>query len=675
MLENKHKWITTVTSEGFTSLASLIFILLLLIAVLDGCFDGSNNSVDATPGREISGSVVYSGDLDIAGTQELFYSTLGGIDQRKISGNMTIDNGLDEFKLSPDYRYAAYRAIDYQESILEFYVTRIADGKVVKVSPPHSEDEHYYFRDGWDWSPDSKYLKYTTTKAYEDNGDTTFVNTLYIVSLDGNVKAKIAGLALDKKSVWSPGSSHIYYISNNDTYSWWIELHLIGPDATNTTQFIDTEVMVGQVSDVQWSPEGSWLAYLGMDQQYKLFTVRPDGSDNNKVDSTVTEGSHVTGYKWSPDGSRLAYRAYAKGITDQYELYTAKPDGSGSVKVSGSLSAGENVESGLENIDSFQWSPDSRNLAYIIKQDADNTYDIYSVLAVGVDKIKINQQVNKGIIFLCEWSSNGANINYITTESLGDGLYTLAKYLASIDGSVNLAYDTTNVFVSSDPRAHFEPWCSRTGTLSPDGSALLYTYRGDIITHTVIAADGSGSTPLMLEDYTRVWGWEWSPDSQYISAWGIKDYTDPLESDELFTIKPDGSKFMKVSKPVKTERSYRYQWSADSAYLAYMVHMDSPDSAWDDYNLYSVSPNGNNHTLLNKQTLTGYAQDPSFVWHPSTGSQQVVYHATPYLSAAPALFSTKPDGTEHTTLNGVPVPGSAGVNSDFVVFNTPELQD
>ena len=108
---------------------------------------------------------------------------------------------------------------------------------------------------------------------------------------------------------WSPDKTHIAYMSNRSgRYGIYI-LNLFDesttqvplPEGFNT--YFDARILY----DVDWSPDGTRLAFTGMPPAglYGVYTVFIDGSGLTRLN---TSSEICSGPKWSPDGKHIAYR-------------------------------------------------------------------------------------------------------------------------------------------------------------------------------------------------------------------------------------------------------------------------------------------------------------------------------------------------------------------------------
>jgi Tol biopolymer transport system component len=101
------------------------------------------------------------------------------------------------------------------------------------------------------------------------------------------------------RAVWSPDGSSIAFITGG-------ALFVARPDGSERRQ-----VAEGGVLAVDWSPDGSRLALVGLiPMQNRLEVVRPDGTDRRVLTATVGTDGKVA---WSPDSTRLGYLDYDRG--------------------------------------------------------------------------------------------------------------------------------------------------------------------------------------------------------------------------------------------------------------------------------------------------------------------------------------------------------------------------
>jgi Tol biopolymer transport system component len=95
---------------------------------------------------------------------------------------------------------------------------------------------------------------------------------------------------------WSPDGSLIAFVSHDDIGA---HLNVVHPDGSSLGRVAD-----GDLSDVSWSPDGSLIAFVSRDDVgTHLDVVHADGSSLRRV---ADGDAPFVDFKWSPVGKRLA---------------------------------------------------------------------------------------------------------------------------------------------------------------------------------------------------------------------------------------------------------------------------------------------------------------------------------------------------------------------------------
>ena len=165
------------------------------------------------------------------------------------------------------------------------------------------------------------------------------------------------------------------------------------------------------VSDVQWSPAGSLIAFVSHDDiGDHLNVVHPDGSSLRRVadrdDSPPRgEGAALTRVRWSPDGSLIAFVSHDDV---GWHLDVARPDGSSFRRVTD---------------DPFYWGPvrmvAGRQAARDRRPDRTQIEDVSVVNADGTDlhriaRCRCDLRGSAPISESVAWSLDGTRIAYIS---------------------------------------------------------------------------------------------------------------------------------------------------------------------------------------------------------------------------------------------------------------------
>jgi Tol biopolymer transport system component len=149
---------------------------------------------------------------------------------------------------------------------------------------------------------------------------------------------------------WSPGGSLIAFVSHDDVGT---HLNVVHPDGSSLRRVAD-----GDLGSVRWSPDGSLIAFVSHDDVgWHLNVVHPDGSSLRRV---ADDPFYWGPYEWSPDGKRLAIvvptgpRSRDVSVvnadgTDLHRIARCRCDLRGSAPIS----------------ESVAWSLDGTRIAYI----------------------------------------------------------------------------------------------------------------------------------------------------------------------------------------------------------------------------------------------------------------------------------------------------------------------
>ena len=456
---------------------------VLLVPPLAGCFSGYHDGNGAIPFFQ---GVVFMGNTQIAQSSEVFAANFAGTALTKLSGTLVIDGSVMSMAVSPGRRKVAYVADQDTKNIDELYVVDTNGTNNTKVSGalvPGGD----VVNNNWSWSPDGSKL------AYLADQDTDNLREVYVVNADGTGNIKVSGTLPAGSSgvgapLWSPDSSQLAYVADQGIAGVY-ELYVVNADGTNNTRINGPLVAGGQVDDLlDWSPDGSKLAYLA-DQDtagvLELYVVNADGTGNIKLNGPLVAGGEVNNdsWSWSPDSSQFAYLA-DQDTDNVNELYVVNADGTNNIKVNGALVAGGYVVE-------LAWSPDGSRLVYSAAQDTVNLDELYVVNADGTGNIKVNGTMAAGSFGLCgncfRWSPDGSRLAYATDQDTA-GLPEL--YVVNADGTNNIKVNGALVAGSSGIRLF--AW-------SPDGSPLAYVADQDIAGVSelfLVNPDGTGNTKI-----------------------------------------------------------------------------------------------------------------------------------------------------------------------------------
>lgn len=138
-------------------------------------------------------------------------------------------------------------------------------------------------------------------------------------------------------------------------------------------------ILEGQVWDVDWAPDASWIAYVS--DTLNVHLVRPNGRDAHTIVDFSNPGNeqpYADTVSWAPDAGRLAIGVLLNACTGCNEVYTVRRDGSDLTPLAYNLTG-----------DPF-WSPDGRAIAYCHVTggaSSDPRFELYALREQGEDRL------------------------------------------------------------------------------------------------------------------------------------------------------------------------------------------------------------------------------------------------------------------------------------------------
>ncbi len=159
-------------------------------------------------------------------------------------------------------------------------------------------------------------------------------------------------LAFVYEPALSPDGARIAYFDGMYDHSH--KLWVANADGRERRVVLDKEVSsaAGHVRALTWAPNGEWLAFV---TDKSIYLVRPDGTGLRRVASS---GANTPGVQWSPDGSRIAYLRIGEtclSVTGKDEDFTCE----GALSIANVDGIGEQVIGGIRTPlnSSIAWNP------------------------------------------------------------------------------------------------------------------------------------------------------------------------------------------------------------------------------------------------------------------------------------------------------------------------------
>lgn len=234
----------------------------------------------------------------------------------------------------------------------------------------------------------------------------------------------------------SPDGSKVVYIvgtSDPEANRGSSKLYLLDVSKNNR------EVLIENVSDPKWSPDGKQIAFRGnIDGKSGIYVMDPANKKPVFI-AEVYSSNHFLGhptqknYEWSPDGKSIAYVS-ADPTTGDWDIDPNAPKVIERLLYRSRTSFSDNritkiyvadVASGTsklltnDNFDShsLSWAPDSRSIVYVSNHtgDADGNYN-NDLFIVDVSSTQVRQITKTvGTEHFPQWSPDGKHIIYPAT--------------------------------------------------------------------------------------------------------------------------------------------------------------------------------------------------------------------------------------------------------------------
>ena len=569
-----------------------ILFSAFLVSFLSACGGGGGG------GATTDNAVVFRTFNSDTNRFDLFAGKVTGGDTTLLSPMTNTLGFVDrQFRVSPDKKWVAYIADAETDNEEELYVSRL-DGSVIaqKMSPPLPGGFTGREIDNIVWSPDSMQLAFVMNLSV---ANASYQNTweLFVSTVNGAVGVKVSGdLAAGRE-----GNTDVIRRFNTSTV-----------ESQRTS------------NAVQWSPDGSRIAYIGdygTNQIFELYTTTPDGNSNVVEVSDIVDANGdipFTGkgefFAWSPDSSMIAYRA-DQDVDGKVLLYVADPTVTSSTRqVSPSMpGAGETVYD-------FEWSPDSLSLAFIYYVPATGDRSLFVLPPEANAATAQNQaplspgptHASASEVVYLAWSPDGSRIAYV----------------ADLEG--NTSYELF--------------------TIRPDSTASNVRVSGDT-NYSGLEADGREA-------------FHWSPDGNYIAYLSNQQYDNRRE---LFVSSPDGSSNLKLSATSSnSENIWLYRWSPDSSRLAYIANQNNSniDELFVSPVAGATGPSGiaatdggpASNPRLNPDLVANGNVDKTYLqW--TSDSQRVLYYADQEVDTEIEFYSSTRDGNTNNVKISTPAPG------------------
>lgn len=241
------------------------------------------------------------------------------------------------------------------------------------------------------------------------------------------------------------------------------EIYSVNANGSNLTRLTNTSGF-GEATPVI-SPNGKYLAYLGISTAADIFVIQPDG--NSPKNLTQQSLRWYFDLAWTPDSSRLLFSSPASGSPN---IFSIRPDGTDLT----------NITKGMGNDGNFSISPDGKLLAF--DSDRAGYNDIFTINIDGSGEpvnLTNSPEIRDRVPL---WSPDGKNIAFYreNEEKSEMDIFVISLADHSIINLTNTPTERETSYI----------W-------SPDGAKLLFVaYVGE--QQDIFSVGLDGSAPVNL---------------------------------------------------------------------------------------------------------------------------------------------------------------------------------
>jgi len=471
------------------------------------------------------------------------------------------------FQITPDGNRVVYlnRSVREMEVVFEVFRAATSGGIPVRLNAvlPVGSDVS-----DWQLSADGSHV------VYWANQDTGGVTDVYAVATVGGVPQKLSASLVDVGSTGGafvdPSGNRVVYIASQiaDAFSVDFELFSAASAGGGSVKLNNPLTNGGDVQNVLVRPDGGRVLYLAdqvTDDVVELFSVSPVTGPPIKLNSTLVANGNVfsDGLQFSPDGNFVMYLA-DQNTNGVAEIYRVATTGGTALKLNSTLAAGRSVTPGSQ-----KFSPNGTRVLYRADQNADDVFEIFSVLSVGGTPVRLNGQL----------AANG-DVKQEGIQFSPDS----SRVLYHADQNTDEMFELFSVSSTSGTPVKLNGTLPAGGDVADDAEFSLaggrVLYRADQVTDGVMelfSVPSAGGMPIRLNG-TLVAGGNvlrasFSPDGNRVVYLADQEADDVFE---LYSVASLGGPPVKISGPlVNGGNVVDWQFSADSRHVVYRADEDT----------------------------------------------------------------------------------------------------
>lgn len=319
-------------------------------------------------------------------------------------------------------------------------------------------------------SPDGKRVLYTVRQAVMTEDRSEYVNQIFLCDPDGSNTIRLTqGDKNNSNPKWSPDGSQIAFVSNRDGKN---NLYLISTTGGEADKITDAKTGVNNFS---WSPDGKMIAYIMTDaagdkdekkkkskddwyyydddilqnRLYILWLNENDSSGKKKWKQLTKENRNIISFDWSPDSKWIAY-AHGKSPLANDNLYADIS------RINILTDAKQNIANTPAGETDPLFSPDGKWIAFVCSENPvvwpGRTFvDVVPSEGGAVKKLSATPNDQPALL---SWSQDGSHVYVSESNKTLTSIYQLGMDGNKITEWSKDCHDLAGVFSMNDTRTY-----------------------------------------------------------------------------------------------------------------------------------------------------------------------------------------------------------------------------
>ena len=261
------------------------------------------------------GKIAFLSSRD--GNGEIYVMNPDGSDQTRL----TYDPASDESPAwSPDGSKIAF--VSLRDGNYDIYVMSSDGSGVTNITNTTWTEDNPVENSEPAWSPDGSKIAFRSVRGGQPGG-------IWVMNSDGSDPTQLTNGA-ERIPAWSPDGRKIavrkesFIDRGNGTSGTSIDIVVMNSDGSDPLPVFTS--VIACAFNLEWSPDGSRIAFDGCDYTYSIQIMNSDGSGLTQLLPRNQNNGHPT---WSPDGQRIAFWSDRGDVVTYTDIYVMNTDGTG----------------------------------------------------------------------------------------------------------------------------------------------------------------------------------------------------------------------------------------------------------------------------------------------------------------------------------------------------------